>query len=50
MLRKNLKRGLKMENKKCKYCDKIINGYNKKHIDYLMSQHQLSKHKEKILK
>jgi len=37
----------KLRKLKCPYCDKIIEGYSK-NIDYLLSQHILSKHKEKI--
>lgn len=37
-----------MQKKKCPYCDKIIDGYSEKHIEYLLNQHILSKHKEKI--
>ncbi len=37
-----------MEEKKCSYCDKIIQGYSQEHIDYLLKQHILSKHKDKI--
>jgi len=28
-----------MEQVTCKICGKVIEGYSKKHIDYLMSQH-----------
>jgi len=37
-----------MEKIKCKFCDKEIEGYSKKQIDYLMNQHILSKHKDKF--
>lgn len=37
-----------MEKQECKFCDKVIEGYTKKQIDYLMNQHILSKHKDKI--
>lgn len=37
-----------MEKLKCKHCDKIIEGYTKKQVDYLMKQHLLSKHQEKL--
>ena len=33
---------------KCKFCDKEIEGYNQKQVDYLMLQHILAKHKEKL--
>jgi len=37
-----------MITKKCKFCDKEIEGYTEKQVDYLMMQHMLSKHKEKL--
>jgi len=37
-----------MEKKKCPYCNKEIVGYSKNHIDYLLKQHILSKHSDKI--
>jgi len=38
-----------MISKKCLFCDKVIEGYTEAHVDYLMAQHNLSKHsKEKI--
>lgn len=37
-----------MESVECKYCKKVIEGYSKKQIEYLMTQHLLSKHKDKI--
>lgn len=37
-----------MEKKKCKFCDKIIEGYTKKQVEYLIKQHILAKHKDKI--
>lgn len=44
-----LKKGVvsKLASKKCPYCDKWIEGYSK-NIDYLLKQHILAKHKEKI--
>ena len=33
-----------MEQLKCKKCGKIIEGFNKNHVEFLMLQHQL-KHK-----
>ncbi|GBE19375.1 hypothetical protein BMS3Abin17_00098 [archaeon BMS3Abin17] len=36
-----------MIKKKCKYCEKEIEGYTEKQVDYLLEQHKLSKHKEK---
>jgi len=37
-----------MIKQKCNYCEKEIDGYSKEHIEYLMNQHLLSKHKDKI--
>jgi len=37
-----------MVEKKCDYCDKVINGANKKQLDYLILQHKISKHPDKI--
>jgi len=37
-----------MEKIKCKFCDKEIEGYSEKQINYLMNQHILSKHKDKF--
>ncbi len=36
-----------MIQKKCKKCDKVIEGYTESQVDYMMAQHNLSKHKEK---
>ncbi len=30
-----------MEERKCKKCPKVIQGYSKQHVDYLMMQHEL---------
>ncbi len=30
-----------MESKKCKRCEKVIEGYTEKHVDTLMSQHMI---------
>lgn len=32
-----------MEKTKCNKCNKIIEGYNKNHVEYLLAQHKLSK-------
>ncbi len=37
-----------MEKKKCPFCDKEIEGYTKKQVDYLLKQHILSKHPDKM--
>ena len=34
--------------KKCKYCDKEIEGHTEKQIDSLMKQHLLSKHADRV--
>jgi len=33
---------------KCQFCEKEIEGYTEKQVNYLMQQHILSKHKDKI--
>jgi hypothetical protein len=38
-----------MEKSFCQYCEKIIDGSTSKQVDYLMTQHLMSKHPEKIL-
>jgi len=37
-----------MIKKKCKYCPKIVEGYTEKQTNYMLRQHILSKHPEKI--
>ena len=37
-----------MEKTKCKYCGKIIEGHTKNQTEYMMKQHLLSKHRDKI--
>ena len=37
-----------MEKKKCKFCEKEIQGYKGSQVEYLMMQHILSKHKDKL--
>ena len=32
-----------MEKKVCKICNKVIEGFTKSQVDYLMKQHQISK-------
>ena len=34
-----------METIKCDLCEKVIEGYNKKQIEYLLAQHKLAKHR-----
>jgi len=33
---------------KCKYCGKIIEGFTKKQLEHLMSQHLVSIHRDKV--
>jgi len=37
-----------MDKIKCKYCGKEIEGFTKKQTEYLLKQHILGKHPEKI--
>lgn len=37
-----------MFSKKCDYCEKVIEGYSEKQVNYLLNQHILSKHSDKI--
>jgi len=37
-----------MERKKCKFCEKVIEGYTIKQVDYMLMQHTLSKHPDRI--
>jgi len=37
-----------MEQIKCKICKKLIEGYSKKHVEYMLAQHKLSKHPEEL--
>jgi len=37
-----------IEPKKCKYCDKEIEGHTEKQIESLMKQHLLSKHSDRV--
>ena len=37
-----------MEKITCKFCGKEIEGYTKKQVEYMLKQHILSKHPEKI--
>lgn len=36
-----------MEIIECDQCDKIIEGYNQKQLEYLLAQHKLAKHEER---
>ncbi len=36
-----------MEEIKCSKCGKVIEGYNKNHLQYLLDQHTLARHKDK---
>lgn len=37
-----------MEKIKCKCCNKEMEGYTKKQVEYMLKQHTLSKHPERI--
>ena len=37
-----------MLDKKCDYCNKLIEGHTEKQVNYLLEQHILSKHRDKI--
>ena len=37
---------MKMITKKCKHCGKEITGYTENQVNYLLSQHLFSKHKD----
>jgi len=37
-----------MKKKKCKYCDKVIEGFTDKQVEHLMNQHMISVHKDKV--
>jgi hypothetical protein len=35
-----------MEKRECKKCGKVIEGYNRPHVNFLMRQHELKHEKE----
>ena len=37
-----------MEKKRCKYCNKEIEGFTEKQVEHLMNQHLISKHDDKV--
>jgi len=37
-----------MESIKCKKCGKVIEGYTKNQVEYLLAQHDLSKHRKEV--
>lgn len=37
-----------MYKKKCDFCEKEIEGFTEKQVDYLLMQHVFAKHKEKV--
>jgi len=39
---------INLEKKKCDYCPKEIEGHTVKQVEYLMLQHVLARHKEKL--
>jgi len=38
-----------MISKKCSMCEKVIEGYKESHVEYMMLQHIISRHKESIM-
>lgn len=45
--------GFAIEDKKlgisvCKYCNMVLEGFNQKQVDYMMIQHKIAKHPDKI--
>lgn len=38
-----------MEKQKCSDCPKVIEGFTKNQVNYLLEQHILAKHKEKVI-
>ncbi len=39
-----------MEEITCEFCGKIMEGYSKNHVEYMLAQHILSKHPNKNVK
>lgn len=37
-----------MKQKICPYCEKLIEAYNENQLEYLIQQHILSMHKDKV--
>lgn len=37
-----------MIEQKCNHCDKVIQGHQKTQVEYMIMQHVMSKHPEKI--
>ena len=35
-----------MEQIKCNECEKVIEGYTKKQVEYMLAQHKLARHNE----
>jgi len=38
-----------MINKKCPFCNKVIEGYTEKQVENMMKQHIMNKHKDKVI-
>ncbi len=38
-----------MINKKCKFCDKEIEGHTEKQVEHLMNVHIITQHKDRII-
>lgn len=37
-----------MKTAKCKYCDKVVEGYTEKQVEYMLKQHVLARHIEHV--
>ena len=37
-----------MEKKKCKYCERVIEGFTEKQVEHLYKLHLISKHLDKV--
>lgn len=37
-----------MEEIKCPYCDQLLGGYTKVQVEYMLHQHILARHKDKM--
>jgi glutaredoxin len=38
-----------MESKECPFCDKVIEAYSKKQVEYYLRNHIMGKHKDKVV-
>jgi len=37
-----------MELKKCEHCPKVIEGYTENQVNYLMEQHMMARHRDRM--